>query len=43
MKIFVRTVRRDVEMIKTLEEEVSKFLTEMDAKIEQLKKLTGEI
>jgi predicted phage-related endonuclease len=43
MKIFVRTVRRDVEMIKNLEEEVSKFLTEMDAKIEQLKKLTGEI
>jgi hypothetical protein len=43
MKIFVRTVRRDVEMIKTLEEEVSKFLSEMDAKIEQLKKLTGEI
>ena len=43
MKIFVRTVRRDAEMIKTLEEEVSKFLAEMDAKIEQLKKLTGEI
>jgi predicted phage-related endonuclease len=42
MKIFVRTVRRDVEMIKTLEEEVSKFLAEMDAKIEQLKKLTGD-
>jgi hypothetical protein len=42
MKIFVRTVRRDVEMIKTLEEEVSKFLTEMEAKIEQLNKLTGD-
>jgi putative phage-type endonuclease len=42
MKIFVRTVRRDVEMIKSLEEEVSKFLAEMDAKIEQLKKLTGD-
>jgi hypothetical protein len=42
MKIFVRTVRRDAEMIKTLEEEVSKFLAEMDAKIEQLKKLTGD-
>jgi len=42
MKIFVRTVRRDVEMIKTLEEEVSKFLAEMDAKLEQLKKLTGD-
>ena len=42
MKIFVRTLRRDVEMIKTLEEEVSKFLTEMDAKIEQLNKLTGD-
>ena len=42
MKIFVRTVRRDVEMIKTLEEEVSKFLAEMEAKIEQLNKLTGD-
>jgi putative phage-type endonuclease len=42
MKIFVRTLRRDVEVIKTLEEEVSKFLAEMDAKIEQLKKLTGD-
>ena len=42
MKIFVRTVRRDAEMIKNLEEEVSKFLAEIEAKIEQLKKLTGE-
>ena len=42
MKIFVRTVRRDVEMIRNLEEEVSKFLAEIEAKIEQLKKLTGE-
>ena len=42
MKIFVRTLRRDVEMIKALEEEVTKFLTEMDTKIEQLNKLTGD-
>jgi len=42
MQLFIRTVRRDVEMIKNLEEEVSKFLVEMDAKIVQLRKLTGD-
>lgn len=42
MKIFVRTLRRDVEMIKALEDEVTKFLAEMDAKIEQFNKLTGD-
>ena len=42
MQLFIRTVRRDAEMIKNLEEEVSKFLVEMDAKIVQLRKLTGD-
>jgi len=42
MQLFIRTVRRDVEMIKNLEEEVSKFLVKMDAKIVQLRKLTGD-
>jgi len=42
MQLFIRTVRRDVEMIKNLEEEVSKFLVEMDAKIVQLRNLTGD-
>tara|TARA_R110000868_G_scaffold49026_4_gene158422 strand:+ start:1114 stop:1731 length:618 start_codon:yes stop_codon:yes gene_type:complete len=42
MQLFIRTVRRDAEMIKNLEEEVSKFLVEMDAKIVQLRNLTGD-
>ena len=42
MQIFIRTIRRDAEMIRSLEEEVSKFLVEMDAKIVQLRKLTGD-
>jgi len=42
MQIFVKRVQRDEEMIKTLEEEVSKFLSEVTVKIDQLKKLTGD-
>lgn len=43
MSIFVRRVPRDEVFIKSLEEEVSKFLAEIDEKIATIKKLTGEI
>ena len=43
MSIFVRRVPRDDVLIKSLEEEVSKFLAEIDEKIATIKKLTGEI
>ena len=43
MSIFVRRVPRDEALIKSLEEEVSKFLAEIDEKIATIKKLTGEI
>ena len=43
MSIFVRRVSRDEVLIKSLEEEVSKFLAEIDEKIATIKKLTGEI
>lgn len=43
MSIFVRRVPRDEVLIKSLEEEVSKFLAEIDDKIATIKKLTGEI
>lgn len=43
MSIFVRRVPRDEVLIKSLEEEVSKFLAEIDEKIATIKKLTGEI
>ena len=43
MSIFVRRVMRDEVLIKSLEEEVSKFLAEIDEKIATIKKLTGEI
>ena len=43
MSIFVRRVMRDDVLIKSLEEEVSKFLAEIDEKIATIKKLTGEI
>jgi putative phage-type endonuclease len=41
LRMFVKRVERDDEYIKTLETEVTKFLAELDEKLEQLEKVNG--
>ena len=41
-QLFVKRLERDDEYIANMEGEINKFLSELDAKVQQLKQLIGE-